>query len=135
MLDRILIRGVRRPRHALDVFRFKEVINQHRSAIWRIIIHEYEVRTDSTSKQANIRLKNFVSVSLSSHRPRVKVMSFRYVSWFKTCSTFSPYRYPPRITTQTKPDSSLNIILAHSPTLQYVDVSNSSSNERVYAQT
>ncbi|GFY20729.1 uncharacterized protein TNCV_1119631 [Trichonephila clavipes] len=29
-------------------------------------------------------------------------MSFRYVSWFKTCSTFSPYRYPPRIT-KTKP--------------------------------
>ncbi|GFW19507.1 uncharacterized protein TNCV_1603991 [Trichonephila clavipes] len=31
------------------------------------------------------------------------MMSFRYVSWFKTCSTFSLYRYPPRITTQTKP--------------------------------
>ncbi|GFU91473.1 uncharacterized protein TNCV_2542411 [Trichonephila clavipes] len=31
------------------------------------------------------------------------MMSFRYVSWFKTCSTFSPYRYPPKITTQTKP--------------------------------
>ncbi|GFY21128.1 hypothetical protein TNCV_3991721 [Trichonephila clavipes] len=52
----------------------KSVISQHRSVTWRIIIHEYEVRTDSTSKQANIRLKNFVSVSLSSHRPRVKEM-------------------------------------------------------------
>ncbi|GFV72546.1 uncharacterized protein TNCV_4084461 [Trichonephila clavipes] len=31
------------------------------------------------------------------------MMSFRYVSWLKTCSTFSPYRYPPRIPTQTKP--------------------------------
>ncbi|GFX12446.1 uncharacterized protein TNCV_1697221 [Trichonephila clavipes] len=30
-------------------------------------------------------------------------MSFRYVSWFKTCSTFSSYRYSLRITTQTKP--------------------------------
>ncbi|GFT13573.1 retrovirus-related Pol polyprotein from transposon gypsy [Trichonephila clavipes] len=68
MLDRISIRGVRRPRHALDVFRFKEVINQHRLVTWRIIIHEYEVRTDSTSKQANIRLKNFISVSLRSQR-------------------------------------------------------------------
>ncbi|GFX59152.1 uncharacterized protein TNCV_936671 [Trichonephila clavipes] len=28
---------------------------------------------------------------------------FQLCSWFKTCSTFSPYRYPPRITTQTKP--------------------------------
>ncbi|GFX61314.1 hypothetical protein TNCV_1171531 [Trichonephila clavipes] len=72
--DRIYIRGVRRPRHALDVFRFKEVINQHRSVTWRIMIHEYEVKTNSTSKQANIRLKNLVSVSLSSHRPCVKEM-------------------------------------------------------------
>ncbi|GFU19275.1 uncharacterized protein TNCV_1087541 [Trichonephila clavipes] len=31
------------------------------------------------------------------------MMSSRYVSWFKTCSTFSPYRHPPKITTQTKP--------------------------------
>ncbi|KFM60957.1 hypothetical protein X975_12271, partial [Stegodyphus mimosarum] len=31
------------------------------------------------------------------------MMSFRYVSWFKTCSMFSPYRYPTRISTQTKP--------------------------------
>ncbi|GFV07054.1 uncharacterized protein TNCV_4687281 [Trichonephila clavipes] len=31
------------------------------------------------------------------------MMSFCYVSWFKTCSTFSPYHYSPRIITQTKP--------------------------------
>ncbi|GFW80063.1 uncharacterized protein TNCV_4911611 [Trichonephila clavipes] len=37
------------------------------------------------------------------------MMSFRYVSWFKTCSTFSPYCYPPRITLRLNRDSSLNI--------------------------
>ncbi|GFV98872.1 uncharacterized protein TNCV_2913891 [Trichonephila clavipes] len=30
------------------------------------------------------------------------MMFFRCVSCFKTCSMFSPYRYSPRITTQTK---------------------------------
>ncbi|GFV98871.1 hypothetical protein TNCV_2913881 [Trichonephila clavipes] len=91
MLDRIQIRVVRRPRYALDVFRFKEVINQHHSVAWRIIIHEYEVRTDNTSKQANIRLKNFVSVSLSSHRPRVKEMEVCAAVHHDAC----PYHYSP----------------------------------------
>ena len=56
----------------LDVFRFKEVVNHIRTVTRHIIIHEYEVRIDSTLKQVNIRLKNFVSVSLAIHRPRVK---------------------------------------------------------------
>ncbi|GFU56417.1 hypothetical protein TNCV_2609391 [Trichonephila clavipes] len=91
MLDRISIRGVRRSRDALDVFRFKEVTNKHRSVAWCIIIHEYEVRTDSTSKQANISLKNFVSVSLSSHRPRVKEMEVCAAIYHDAC----PYNYSP----------------------------------------
>ncbi|GFW67489.1 uncharacterized protein TNCV_3391601 [Trichonephila clavipes] len=47
---------------------------------------------------------------------------FRYVSWFKTCSTFSPYRYPPRITTQTKPGLITEHLigpLSHTPMLMF----------------
>ncbi|GFV76709.1 hypothetical protein TNCV_4729291 [Trichonephila clavipes] len=62
------------PRHALDIVRFKEVINKHRSVTWCLIIHGYDVQTDSNPKEANIRLKSVVSVSLSSHIPRVKEM-------------------------------------------------------------
>ncbi|GFY04316.1 hypothetical protein TNCV_4414041 [Trichonephila clavipes] len=57
----------------LSTARF-HVGGSHQSAPLGDMAHEYEVRADSTSKQANIRLKNFVSVSLSSHRPRVKEM-------------------------------------------------------------
>ena len=81
-----------RPCYALDVFRSKEVVNQKRTVTRRIIIHEYEVRTDSTSKRANLRLKNLVSVSFTSHRPRFKEM--------KACATVQhdacPYYYSPR---------------------------------------
>ncbi|GFV45409.1 hypothetical protein TNCV_858471 [Trichonephila clavipes] len=72
-------------------FRFKEIIDQHRSVTWCIIIHEYEVRTDSTLKEANIRLKNFFSVSLSSHRPRVKGMEVCAAIHHDAC----PYHYSP----------------------------------------
>ncbi|GFU48336.1 hypothetical protein TNCV_1937771 [Trichonephila clavipes] len=48
------------------------------------------VGTDRTTKRANIRLKNFVSVSLSSHRPRVKVMEVCAAIHHDAC----PYHYP-----------------------------------------
>ncbi|GFX01290.1 uncharacterized protein TNCV_3729591 [Trichonephila clavipes] len=50
------------------------------------------------------------------------MMSFRYVSWFKMCSTLSPYRHPPRITTQTKPGlvTEHHIVpLSHTPMLMF----------------
>ncbi|GFX63939.1 transposable element Tcb1 transposase [Trichonephila clavipes] len=84
-----------RPYVAQIVQRFfgnnQEVINQHHSVTWRIIIHEYDVKTDITSKQAIIRLKNFVSVSLSTHRPRVKEMEVCAAVTHDAC----PYHYSP----------------------------------------
>ena len=78
-------------RNVLDIFGFKEVVNQKRTMTRCIIILEYEVRTNSTSKQANIRLKNFVSVLLTSHSSRVKEM--------KVCASVRhdacPYHYSP----------------------------------------
>ncbi|GFV26330.1 hypothetical protein TNCV_4733081 [Trichonephila clavipes] len=56
----------------------KEVINQHRSGdMAHIIIHEYEVRTDSTSETSGREAQELpaVSVSLSSRKnSRVKEM-------------------------------------------------------------
>ena len=91
---------------------FMEVVNQTCTVTRRIMI--YEVRTTSTSKQANIRFKNFVSVIFFQSQTSSKVYGdlcgrstwclhipllpltendvFRYVSGLKTNSMFSPYR-------------------------------------------
>ncbi len=37
-----------------------------------IIVHEYEVRSDKASKEANIKLKNFAFVSFSNYKPHLK---------------------------------------------------------------
>lgn len=58
MLNRIKIKVVCGPLHALDIFTFKEVIDKDRTVTRRVIIHKHESRTDSTSKQTNISLKD-----------------------------------------------------------------------------
>lgn len=72
MLYKIRIRRHGRLLHALDIFSFNEVINDGRTVRTCIIIHEYESRADSTSKQANVRLKDFISVSYSNNSSSVE---------------------------------------------------------------
>lgn len=56
----------------LEIVSYMIVVHQNHSVRKCVIIHEYEYRTYSTSKQANTRLKYIVSVSCSSNKPRLK---------------------------------------------------------------
>ncbi|GFW40517.1 uncharacterized protein TNCV_2834251 [Trichonephila clavipes] len=59
---------------------------------------------------------------MPAHTPLDGKLCLSVVSWFKSCSKFSPYRFPPKITTQTKPGPvTKNPIgsLSHTPMLMF----------------